>query len=255
MSNFNVDGILVSKNAKTGLSINVDTCRPTRWCFQRCYRKFRSQALIDELGWDSTPNTGPVTWRTQTESYRRTEARIKELYDCGELPAAAKKMAQRLLKRDFDCLRGNGTGDLNESLCHLYVELGKRGVHVYLFCRIPAEIDRLRRLADRAGLAGHARPFVLGSIDPSTPKRTAAALVRATTRMNGAPALAYATDTNGEAGAAEVDAHPLREYIKVVFGYHTNQVKTKIPHSLVCQSTNGENVKCNECRRCFGEQS
>jgi hypothetical protein len=252
MANIVIEGILISKNRKTGCSVNVDQCTPTPWCRPHCYRCFRDEAIIAENGWDTTPNSGPITWRTQRESYKRNERAIILAGQEGRLDTAAARIAARL--KDPDPLRGNGTGDLFPALCELYARIAFHGKPVFIFSRRPDMILELLDVCDSLELEPGRRPFVLGSIDPSTTLCQCHQLVEATAAINGRPVLAYATDKGGGMGCGEVRAHRFSEYIQVVFGYHTNFVKTVLGHEKECPATAGKHVKCNECRRCYGAE-
>lgn len=257
MASLKVNGVLISKNAKTGYSINVDSCEPTPWCARHCYRRWRTQEIIEEMGWDdATPNTGPITWKTQRDSYSRNEARIIELASKpGMLEDTAKGIAARLRKRGTTHLRGNGTGDLFPELTMLYCLLAREGIKVFLFSRKPAEIAAIADICDKMRLAPAARPYVIASTDPTTTIYALGELVEATRYTNGHPALAYATAAGGPAGCAEVDRHPAIEHLVVIFGYHSNQTKTKLDHCLECPATAGEDIRCNKCRRCYGPEA
>lgn len=253
MGNLQFNGLLISRNAKTGLSLNLHSCTPTPWCEQHCYRKFRDSAMIAERGWTSTANAGPITWPTQAAAYVRTEKQLKALRREGKLEETAARFAAHCLARGIHFFRGCGTGDLCEEAVEFAVLLAAHGVRVYAFSRKPDMIAYLIDLVNAMGLQDNtAKPFVMGSIDPSTTPADAAELVRLTGILNGKPALAYATATSGEAGCIEIDRHPLRKHFRVVFGYHTNLLHTVIGHKLECPSTAGKKIKCDLCRRCYG---
>lgn len=257
MSSLKVNGVLVSTNAKTGYSINVDSCSPTPWCARHCYRRWRTLEIIEEMGWDDTsPNTSPITWKTQRDSYERNEARIVQLAaEPGMLEATAKGIAAKMKKRGVTHLRGNGTGDSFPELTMLYCMIAREGVTVFLFSRKPVEIAAIADICDKMGLAPEARPYVIGSTDPTTTIYALGELIEATRYTNGHPALAYATASQGATGKAEVDRHPAIEHLVVAFGYHSNQTKTKLDHVLECPATAGEDIKCVKCRRCYGPEA
>lgn len=252
MSNMIINGLLVSKNAKTGCSINVDRCRPTPWCAAHCYRKFRSAETIKEKGLNSTPNNGPITWERQQAAYKRNDAVLASLDQTGQMESTAAALAERLAKAGIEHLRGNGTGDLFPALIVFYAMCALKGIKIFMFSRIPEKILELSALCDAMGVAPHNKPFVLGSTDPSTSKEDIEALIAATKEINGKPALAYATDTKGQAGCVEVDSHPASEHIKVVFGYHTNHLHTVLGHKKECPATAGKAIKCQQCQKCYG---
>jgi hypothetical protein len=252
MDGFKVQDIMVSGNSKTGLSINVDQCSPTKWCYQHCYRRWRTVEMIARYGWNTTPNTGPVTWRVQAAAYKRNEKAIQRAAVEGRLDEITAKMVERIRARGHDTLRGNGTGDLFPELCEMYARFAAHGLDLFLFSRRPKMVLYLLALCDAMDVPTEKRPFVMGSVDRDTTPEEWTALISATEKMNGKPALAYSTDTPGEAGRAEVDAHPAREHFVVVFGYHSNQTKTVLEHELECPATAGGKIKCDACRRCYG---
>lgn len=253
MGNLKFNGLLISRNAKTGLSLNLHSCNLTPWCEQHCYRKLRNSEMISARGWMSTPNAGPITWRTQRLAYINNEKHLKQLKRDGLLEATAAQLAAYCHARDLHFFRGCGTGDLCMEAVELIALLALHGIRVYAFSRKADMISYLSDLINALGLQDSpSKPFILGSIDPSTKAEDAAELARCTARLAGAPALAYATATPGDAGCAEIDRHPLRKHFRVVFGYHTNLLHTYIGHSLECPSTAGKSVKCDLCRRCYG---
>jgi len=78
---------ILSRNAKTGSSINVHSCKPSNLCPMFCYRfrRTKEQALAIErrCGFNPGANTGPVTWPVQVAAYKRNEAFIKQMVDGG----------------------------------------------------------------------------------------------------------------------------------------------------------------------------
>ena len=243
---------MVSGNSKTGLSINVDQCTPTEWCYRYCYRRWRTLAMIARMGWDTTPNTGPVTWKTQRAAYKRNEKAIKSASVEGRLDEIVGKMVQRIRTRGYDTLRGNGTGDLFPELCEMYARFATHGMGMFMFSRRPDMVRYLLALCNEMGVPMEDRPFVMGSVDKDTTPEEWAELISVTEEMNGRPALAYSTDTPGDAGCLEIDAHPASEHFVVVFGYHSNQTKTVLGHESECPATAGGKIKCDACRRCYG---
>ena len=250
--NFMVSDLLISKNSKTGRSINVSRCQPTPWCIQHCYRMKRTRELIERMGWceTSTPNTGPITWKVQQNAYARNDRVLIRLAATGRLEEAAAGVAARLGNNQI--LRGNGTGDLFPELVDFYAILASKCIKVYAFSRIPKMIDRLRYLCESIGVTSDNMPYIIGSIDPSTPIEDCKTLAVATEQINGEAALAYATAACGRIGCEEVDGHPLRRHIKIVFGYHSTVTRTVLGHALECPATAGKDVKCDACRRCYG---
>lgn len=251
MRGFSINGLLLSKNAKTGLSLNVDQCSPTKFCAEHCYRKFRTWNSIKSNGYasTSTPNTGPITWDIQQAAYVRNEHTLRRLSDEGLLDETAALVAQKL---PGGRLRGNGSGDLFPELVDFYAVLASKYIRIYLFTRRPKMVHRLREACRILQVSPCSMPYVIGSMDPTTAPSAALALAHATEMINGHSALAYATAASGHKGCMEVDTHPLRDCIKVVFGYHASSKKTVLGHKLECPATSGKQIKCDACRHCYG---
>jgi len=249
---------IISKNDKTGSSINVWSCRPTPICMHICYRfkrtKADAQRILAEHGFDPGSNTGPVTWPVQQEFYRRVEARIKQAAKLGELDEMASAIARTMSFR-AEHLRWCGTGDLFPELCELIALVAAKGTESFGFSRKPAEMILLADMLDDVGVpVGHpARPFFIASTDASCDTSYAGGLRLGSQTINGKPAMAYVTLHGGLHGAAEINALIWKRELVVVFGLHsTGRGKTHVPHKLACPSTNGEDIKCVTCRRCYG---
>jgi hypothetical protein len=253
MSSLKVNGLLISKNTKTGLSVNVSRCQPTKWCIAHCYRMKRTKASIQKKGWptSSTPNTGPITWRVQRNAYVRNEKVLHELAVSGRMEETAAIVACRL-GASRTVLRGNGTGDLFPELVDFYAALASKCIKVFAFSRIPEMICQLNDVCRSIGVTPDTMPYIIGSMDPSTPYKDCLALRDATKQINGQAVLAYATAACDWQGRMEVNAHPFHRDIKVVFGYHASGAKTVLGHKLECPTTAGKEITCDSCRRCFG---
>ena len=250
------DHVVIGKNKKAVLSANfgLSTCRPTKRCIAYCYGRGRTKEIAARCG--TTPNSGPITWRVQQAAYERNVQAASSLALMGNeaLAKEANKIAKKVRRAGLDNLRWNGLGDLFLEVLPLILHISALGVKVWGFSRKPDLITDLALQCDEWGVA--TRPYFLGSLDSSTLLRDAQRLREATARLNGEPALAYATEIGGAAGCAEVDNHPEAEYIKVVFGYHANQVHTIIGHRNECPATSlkdADNGVCQRCRRCIGE--
>jgi hypothetical protein len=248
---------ILSRNKKTGASVNVWSCRPTPICKFFCYRfrrtKEDAQRILAEHGFDPGANNGPITWRVQTDFYRRVEARIKAAARLGELDDMAHRIARTMSFRD-EFLRWCGTGDLFPELCELIALVAAKGVKSFGFSRKPAEMIYLATLLDDVGIpVGHpCRPFFIASTDASVDSSYGGGLVLGSRTINGEPATAYATWRTGEEAVQEVASRPWASTIKVVFGLHATSKKTRTEHPLACPSTEGGAIKCIECRRCYG---
>jgi len=95
----------------------------------------------------------------------------------------------------------------------------------------------------------------IGSADESMSHARVERLMAATAELYGIPTLAYMTMNPGWVGREEIESLWFRKSLVVAFGYHTNSHKTIVDHSLVCPSTNGEEIKCAQCRRCITPRS
>lgn len=249
-----MEHILVGTNHKTRCSVNfgLSTCSPTPWCSAHCYARLRSKDTAEALG--STGNSGPVTWPKQQAAYERNVTATKELYRTGNeaVREEAVRIVTGLRRQGLDNIRWNGVGDLFNEVLPLIGHIAAFGILVWGFSRKARQIVELSDLCTLWGVA--TRPMFLGSIDPTTTPLQGLALVEATEELCGEPRLAYATAAEGAAGAAETDAHVLREYFKVVFGYHTHMKRTTLGHPLECEATSGEVEEegyCQECKRCM----
>lgn len=239
----------ISKNGKTDKSLNFDhsTCRPTPWCLEHCYMLKRTKDMIARMGWSSGPNTGPITWPVQQNKYRQNHLDCANAVANGTMDEMAANVATSVLNSDLEALRGNGGGDLIPSNVELYVRLALHGVPMYLFSRKAEMIEMLADMLDSFGIVDN-RPFVMGSVDPTTTPEDVEALKAATARVNGKPTLSYATDDEN----CNPDNLPFGEHVRVIFGYHDTSKKTKIDHPKACPSTNGEPVTCKDCKICWG---
>jgi hypothetical protein len=208
----------------------------------------RTKEMIARMGWTSGPNTGPITWPVQQAKYKTNHLDCVNAVANGTINEMAANVATKILNSDLEALRGNGGGDLFPENVELYVRLALHGVPVYLFSRKTDMINLLADMLDAFGVDN--RPFVLGSVDPSTAPQDVEALKAATTRVNGKPVLAYSTDDPN----CDVDGLPFAEHVRVVFGYHDTSKKTVINHPKACPSTNGEPVKCKDCKICWGDK-
>lgn len=258
---------LVSRNSKTGRSINVDlsTCRPTKWCAAHCYGRRRTN--MDPGGGGA--NNGPITWDRAQGAYRRNTEIVRWAADCGQLDELAAHIVDAV-SGEYDgrdgrpILRGNGLGDLFPELCELYALIASKGCMLFIFSRIPEMIELLTEKCAEFEVTPEFWPFVLGSIDCSTPGDIRRALINATAEHNRMlyrghklrGPLAYACE--GSASALEQlhrDGAAVESeggYIRVVFGYHTNHKLTPLDCAGECPATAGQDTKCSACRMCYG---
>lgn len=250
---------VLSRNDKTGTSVNVWSCTPTPICKLFCYRfkrtKEDAQRIFAEHGFNPGSNTGPITWPRQQAAYRRIEALIKSAAADGSLDTIASEIA-RVMSCRSELLRWCGSGDLFPEFCELIVLVALKGVRSFGFSRKPMEMFRLTEMLDGVGIpVGHpCRPHFIASTDASVDSSYGGGLMLGSRGINGKPAMAYATWKTGEEAAREIDALPWREHLKVVFGLHSTGLKhTVVGHSLECPATAGKPIKCIECRRCYGE--
>lgn len=254
-------GLQISKNKKTGSSVNFDftECRPTKLCREYCYGRLRSQ------GEGFGTNNGPITWPAQQMMYRRNSLWIKRA-KLPELRAEAQRIADLgLFTPEENGLRWNGQGELSEGACRLIPMLAECGVLIWGFSR---RVDRLVRLGMRVQRLRRERriqlgcnPYFIGSIDSSTSEEDLLGLIKATASLNvtGAPAI-------GMVAFDPLEARLLIDRVKraavlcrrgdpdlVMFGYHSNRTITKLGVREECPSTAGEDILCADCRRCSGQ--
>jgi len=269
MPNLTVMGFKLSSNSKTGYSVNVSrrSCRPTPLCRERCYGKRVTLADISRLeaaGEDTrclSPNAGPITWDKMQAVYERNFDILQQLRREGQIDRLAARLASHWLRfRSGEILRGCGLGDLWPPLVDLFAQLAMHGVPLFLFSRKAEMIDRLREACDALNVGHDCRPWVLGSVDPSTTMEDLRALQTATLKMNGIATLAGVWyDETVRAGERPIpNWHIFESGIRVIFGYHTNHKHTRVPRSISymeCPATAGTGTICRECRRCYGRHA
>jgi len=236
-------GLLISKNLKTGFSVNFHfcTCRPTKLCRTYCYARRRSPKRAKQLG--TTTNAGPLTWHNAQNALVRNTQFLKGL-TVHELQTIACNMAQRLFALGIDNIRWNGAGDLFEEALIVIATLAELGILVWGFTRKANMLHKLNALLDGGELR---RPIFQASVDLSTSNADIDALIEATQMFNDEPRLALAL-------MDETDLNKVPEKVlnavKIIFGYHAMHVKTVIRHPLACPITNGAPIKCRDCQRC-----
>jgi hypothetical protein len=193
----------------------------------------------------------------QRNRYELNETFIKDHAKAGSLDELAAGIAARVGPGP---LRGNGTGDLFPELCELYARLAMHGTKVYLFSRIPEMIRLLGEICHGFRVIQPLWPTVLGSVDPSTTNLQIHELESAIVDYYGMTRYSphvKARIPNRILAIATAAPDPVLKYkwyddlIRVIFGYHSNHTKTVVDHPLACPATNGEDIKCLECRRCI----
>jgi hypothetical protein len=242
-------GLLISSNSKTGLSINLslDTCKPDPWCLIHCYARRRKKGTTCMQGWKPGANTGPITWPVQQKAYARNVAVLMAAQQAGTTEELAIEAARRIKNKGFQVIRGNGCGDITPPVALFYAYLGKHGVHVYLYSRKPKDIRRLTGYCKEIGLPRKKWPYVLASMDPSTSYGDVLDRIDASRQHNGKVVLVLAV--NDKFQAKNLMSHLP---ISVVFGYHSSVEKTTLGMDLECPATAGQDIKCHDCRICFG---
>jgi len=236
--------VALSDNLKTGRSINLDhgSCSPDRLCKKICYGRFVNAETAKAEG--IKVNMGPVTWPTQQQRYLENRLWLERASD-EQIEKRAMHMARGLRRAGHDNVRLCGMGDVTNGLAKLAIALKAEGIYPWGFSK---KAKMIRKLA-KTGVS------LIGSVNESTPHRRIQALMRATELMHGQPTLAYMTMNPGWVGVNEVESLWYKEAIVVVFGYHTHCHKTIVNHPLVCQATNGEDVHCQQCKRCIYPRS
>lgn len=229
--------MLISENSKTGVSLNfgLSTCRPTKWCLGHCYARQRSAAEAAEFGMGSTPNYAPITMKRAQLSYEAntTEAAHRKP------ESLADELAFKLFSKGLNNIRFCGCGDLTEPTARLAVELARLGIRVWGFTR---KSEMVKLMID---LGGRDLPvFFTGSTDCTTRSKDINSLRRWCSKLNqDEQCLATAVSPGGWP--------PKLVGLRIVFGYHSMNLKTVIGHELECPSTAGLDVHCQECKRCM----
>ena len=270
LSSLIIMGLTISANSKTGKSINVSrkSCRPTALCRKRCYGEkitLEDIARMEAAGIDVRclrPNAGPITWDKSQETYERNFNVLQAAYKEGWLDElAAEVSAYWIRHQPEEVLRGNGLGDLWPPLCDFYARLAMHGVPVFLFSRKAEMISRLRETCNLLEVEYDRRPWVIGSVDPSTEKEDLSKLQTETLRMNGQVTLAatWYDPTDRLLWHEPLENWQVHEAgVRVIFGYHTNFHHTRVPQALQkneCPATAGLKTTCRECRKCFGRHA
>ena len=229
----------VSSNLKARRSLNwgLKSCRPNGECIKFCYARLRY------AGEGYGGNNGPITSPRMQACYDRNLRWLQQA--SGE---AIQDAAEQLAAGGND-LRWNGQGDLIPEALPLLEALAGLGCRSWGFSRKPELLHELAARIDLLDAAGCClqRPFFIGSVDRGTSRKDRNALVAATARLNGQPALAVAA-------LDAIDARLLLDSnVLVAFGYHSSHKHTRLGLRQECPATAGEEVKCHECRRCMGE--
>jgi len=245
-------GLRISSNTKTGLSINLalSTCTPDPWCYFFCYARRRKKGATCAFGWKSGGNSGPITWPVQQKSYARNVDILMAAQRAGTIEELAIETSRRIKNKGYRVIRGNGCGDLIPAISAFYAYLCLHGVHVYLYSRKPDEIRRLTRYCKEIGLPAEKWPHVLASMDPSTAYGDVLDRIDASQAHNGETVLVLAV--NDKHQAKKLMSHLP---INVVFGYHSSHDKTALGIDKECPATAGQDIKCHDCRICFGPNS
>lgn len=251
-------GFVVSRNAKTGISVNVSECVPTPWCAAHCYGRRRRGTA------EGSANNGPITWDRAQAAYRRNTAIIRSCAASGTLDELAIEIISQIDTFRHQSgnaatklqLRGNGFGDLFPELCWLYALIASKGEKIFMFSRRPDMIRLLASACDELGLPRNGRPWVIGSVDPSTSVSTSIDLVDATRNINGVSRIAIATETAPhDLMRLEPLIAGLEGAVAVTFGYHTNHKLTGLQGTILasweCPATAGRDVICTECKQCY----
>jgi len=229
--------VYLSSNMKTGYSLNTsrDECARARvrtpLCAEVCYAKFP-----------------PIAWYEGT--YRRNSVNIRRLASAGATFDLAVAIAAKLHARGVYDLRFCGSGELFPELLDLADALTYVNIVPWGFTRNPFLLERMAK-SWRGFPFTSSRPIFHGSIDRTTPESIVSRLEEATAQLLGRPSLAYLCTEPGWIGQVEVDQHPHRHSVRVVFGQHGGGKKTKVWHHLECPATGGQDIHCHECRRCL----
>jgi hypothetical protein len=229
------DTLFLSKNDKTGLSINAsiaESCRPTPACSVYCYGLDGRIAL-------------PAALRRQAENSALFAIGDE---DWGQLADEAMDIAH-VVSRQQDFLRMFGVGDLQPGSVYFinqlsaYAKLAKPKFRIWV---------STRKFDLAAGLASNANLHVMLSFDSSTPARWRTEGLRLLAKRRPQFFAAWVRQEQGERVPAWVD---------VVFEMHRHghgRAK-RPPHPRACPATIHKDFEnsvelcgaCAKCRFCF----
>lgn len=228
--------VYLSSNTKTRYSLN--TAR------YECSRAGVRTRLCSRICYAACP---PLAWYEHV--YARNSENIRRLVRGGHSFQLALAIAGRLQDRGLHNLRICGSGELFPELLEVLHALTYFDITPWGFSRNPDLISAMAVIA-KTEPEGVLLPIFHGSIDKTTPEPHIRKLREATTALLGYPSLAYLCTEPGWVGRAEVEAHPHKDAIRVVFGQHGCGKRTHVWHPLECPATGGQAIHCHECRRC-----
>ena len=221
----------VSRNAKTGVSLNVlmhGSCRPTRHCYQTCY------GLL-----------GPISMANALHVYGANLARLNALADASsaEITREADRLADACRAAGQDFLRVHGVGDLVAGTIRLINRLSRRhpGLRLWVSTR---KADLARQIVCRPNV------HLMLSTDCSTQPADWTAFRQIVSTRRGQAFLAYVQSRADEVVPADV---------RIVFAQHVGSARARwAPEPRTCPATvhtqyggAEHDGACSRCRRCF----
>jgi hypothetical protein len=256
--------IYLSKNAKTGISVNSrilpcrveldgvrfrleGTCQPTEWCKKKCYARHGHF----------------VTWNRENHDDLSVQQRrfllnslVFNHYDNSSQEAVdqeADHIVGGAVSEGYDNVRWNGGGDLSPGAVKIINAITRRhpNFRVWGFTRRP---EMALRLSPRPNLV-----FTV-SLDPTTPPWGPEGahrdeLLMAAYHLGGR--MAYATEQAGDPKIQEIRDWLQQEAkdsvrLDTVFGYHASQKHTLVGDRQECPSTSKVDTRgCQQCQWCF----
>lgn len=259
--------LLVSRNIKTGLSINSRilpakvadkgvhraipaTCKPTEWCKEHCYARYGHFVTWGRLQ-TSQLNKVQQAYLVNAVILHRFESAREDV-----VAQEADRIVRVATRKGFNNIRWNGGGDLSKGAVRLINLITERHPK-FLVWGFSKRADLALKLEPRNNLR------LTMSLDPSTPPWGKSGcsfeeLVRAASLLGGR--LAFATHIPGDSRIQEIEARLRDSFVKrgvvrldTVFGFHRSTKHTTVGDRKECPATNPEvdGAGCQSCRWCF----
>ena len=263
--------LLISKNSKTGLSINTRimpakvkdgnvqrvipmSCRPTQWCKEHCYARsghFCTWGREDL----STLNYAQQAYLVNAVILHRFESAQE-----GVVAREADRIVSVATRKGYNNIRWNGGGDLSKGAVRL-INLITKNHPKFIVWGFTKRADLVHKLKPGPNLR------LTVSLDPTTPciqsdtgsGFSLLAMAEAARHLDGR--LAYATHIQDDPVLAKGELEKLvRQHgarLDTVFGFHRGVKHTEVRHIKECVATNPavkNRGSCQDCRWCFMSQ-
>ena len=260
--------MLISKNSKTGLSINTRimpakvldgnvqrvipmSCRPTKWCKEHCYARsghFCTWGREDL----STLNDAQMGYLSNAIMLHRLKSAQEDV-----VAREADRIVSVATRKGLNNIRWNGGGDLSRGAVRLINLITERHPK-FIVWGFTKRADLAMKLKPRKNLR------LTISLDPTTPGiandvRSGfdfVEMTRASRHLGGR--IAYATHIpNDPVLAKGLLEQLLRQHgvrLDTVFGFHRGTKHTEVRHLKECPATNPavkNRGSCQDCRWCF----